>query len=303
MACESVADCPAGQRCVDRRCTEVRREVDAATPDAGSDAATTDAGSDAATTDAGSDAATTDAGSDAATTDAGPECPADACEGVSCSGRGWCRDGTCACQFGYAGAECERCEAWPGTSPFCAPSNIITGTEEADTLGPGPEDDYIRGLGGDDSLRGGPGNDLLTGDSGNDFLNGNEGADVVYGGDGDDQVLGGQGSDFLSGGPGNDRIVAGGGTDRLEGGPGDDLLIGEAETFIDGAEDWYWIDGLGADEIIDDGDGSDVATCAPGVYVVDRRIDGADLRIELNTGGSVLVRGDAIERFIGCECP
>lgn len=207
------------------------------------------------------------------------------------------------CQTGSTGSRCDRCGGWPGTSPDCAPTNLIIGTDGDDELGPSPVDDHLRGLGGNDVLRGSDGDDLLSGDEGDDFLNGNMGSDVVLGGDGNDRINGGTGDDLLSGGAGNDVLIGGGGADRLVGGPGDDVLVGESEEFTDGLEDWYWIDGLGNDEIVDTGDGRDLASCAAGVYIVARRFVGPDLRLELSTGGTVLVRDNRVEQFLGCDCP
>src|SRR6185503_3313755 len=54
---------------------------------------------------------------------------------------------------------------------FGGPGNdIITGTDEANTLFGGAGNDLLRGNGGNDSLRGGDGNDTLDGGTGKDVL-------------------------------------------------------------------------------------------------------------------------------------
>lgn len=101
-------------------------------------------------------------------------------------------------------------------------SNIIEGTEEADTLTGGAANDSVYGYGGDDSLDGG------------------EGGDTVEGGDGNDTIMDFWGTDSLSGGAGNDHIE---GVGTLMGGGGDDDI-------------WF----LGHGNVVDGGIGNDTIT-------------------------------------------
>ncbi len=68
-------------------------------------------------------------------------------------------------------------------------------TEETDTFGLGPGDDYFNALGGDDFIAGEDGNDRLIGGAGNDYLEGNAGDDWLVGGHGQDHLNGGAGVD------------------------------------------------------------------------------------------------------------
>lgn len=295
-ACERVTDCARGELCVDGRCS-TRGALDAGA-DAGPDGGSVDGGAtDAAMPD---DSGPRDAGF----SDAGPTCPPDPCAGVTCSGRGWCEDGLCECDPGYAGSACEQCGRWPGSAPDCRPTSVIDGSDLlADILEGTAADDAMRGLGGDDVIRGLDGDDFIHGNAGDDVLNGNAGADMVLGGDGADLVQGGAGDDFVGGGGGDDRVVGGGGVDRLKGDAGNDVLIGEtAEGVIDGANDRYVLDGLGDDEIVDTGGTADTARCESGVWVTSNTRIGADRILLFNTGGSVRIRGDAVERIVGCGC-
>ncbi|MDJ0823210.1 MAG: calcium-binding protein [Paracoccaceae bacterium] len=99
----------------------------------------------------------------------------------------------------------------------------------------GSGDDTLLGEGGNDSLFGGPGNDHLIGGTENDALKGQSGDDTLDGGggndnlpgeEGDDSILGGAGNDSLGGGEGNDTLEGGAGDDRGGGGPGDDSIKG-----------------------------------------------------------------------------
>ncbi|MFY8144225.1 MAG: calcium-binding protein [Caulobacter sp.] len=135
----------------------------------------------------------------------------------------------------------------------------LNGTQGADTLIGGAEDDVIYGFGGNDTLRGGAGDDAIAGHEGND---------VLQGGDGDDYMLGGPGNDTLDGGAGSDwaayedatagvkvdlnlsgaQNTGGGGTDRLT---SIENLYGSAfnDTLIGNAGDNMITGGAGADSI------------------------------------------------------
>lgn len=86
--------------------------------------------------------------------------------------------------------------------------NVITGTDNGETLSGTDQDDEIFGLDGDDYL---------------------------YGLDGDDILRGGDGTDFLHGGNGDDTLISGGNSSGGFGGyfyldAGNDTLIGSAEV-------------------------------------------------------------------------
>jgi Ca2+-binding RTX toxin-like protein len=93
----------------------------------------------------------------------------------------------------------------------------------------------IVGSGHADTLVGTGGPESIFGLGGDDHLYGRGGADRIFGGLGDDWIDGGAGPDLLRGGPGSDHI---------NGGPGNDLIL----AFGDGAAD-----------VVDCGDGQDVA--------------------------------------------
>ena len=132
----------------------------------------------------------------------------------------------------------------------------IFGGNDNDTFWGGLGNDVIEGNGGDDVILGGEGNDIETDLGGADVLKGGPGNDALDGGIGDDIFMGGDDSDFINGGandneafagPGNDFMIAGqgadavqgdGGDDWIEGGSGQDLLIGDhsAPFFDDPAE-------------------------------------------------------------------
>ena len=101
---------------------------------------------------------------------------------------------------------------------YVAPSVVLTGTANGDTLNGDTNNDTLDGVGGDDtisglagsdSLLGGDGNDIVSGGSGNDTLNGGAGADTLIGGLGNDSVIGGVGNDVfkVENGFGSDTIM------------------------------------------------------------------------------------------------
>ncbi|MBX9625922.1 MAG: hypothetical protein K2X82_19135, partial [Gemmataceae bacterium] len=145
--------------------------------------------------------------------------------------------------------------------------------------------------GGRDTLVGGTGNDTVRGGAGNDVIYGGlrpaaafalTGADpgLPDGVADDDEIEGGGGDNFIDGGGGNDRIfggvktgapapgnstlVGGKGNDTVRGGAGNDVIYGglrPAEGLSSAAEftaaDDDEIEGLGGDDFIDGGAGSD----------------------------------------------
>ena len=84
----------------------------------------------------------------------------------------------------------------------------ITGTEGANRIITGNNNDYVQGMGGSDRLFGNHGHDTLFGGSGHDYVSGGSGDDQLAGGSGFDRLYGGQGADRF-------RLTAGSGFDRI----------------------------------------------------------------------------------------
>lgn len=154
----------------------------------------------------------------------------------------------------------------------------VTGSDFADALFGGGEDellsggdgnDQIMGRNGDDRLNGGGGNDLIRGGNGNDNIDGGFGNDTIQGGPGDDVLFGGFGldRDFVGGGDGNDVITLGG--DNVRGG--------------DGADIFKYVFSLGRDAILDFEDGIDLIDL-PASFTM------ADVSIFQASNGSTIVR-------------
>lgn len=169
-----------------------------------------------------------------------------------------------------------------GTLSDLSTSNVITGTEDADTLAGGIGDDQINagagndvvsgGLGentvdlgaGDDSYTGGGNAETVQGGAGNDTItdvlptSGDVGAVNFDGGEGDDvltsvradaTLLGGAGNDTLSLGDAGGTANGGDGADIIRGGAGaDTLMMDEADTVTGGAgEDLFILTADGDD--------------------------------------------------------
>jgi len=153
-------------------------------------------------------------------------------------------------------------------------SNIenVDGTNFADFISGGAEDNTFWGWDGNDVFDSGAGNDLLSGDGGNDTLNAGLGNDNVLGGDGNDTVSAGDGADTVSGGTGNDVLrgeagddwlVGDDGDDTVDGGAGNDTLNGHLgnDTLIGGAGDDTLTGGTGIDVFkFETGSGNDRVT-------------------------------------------
>jgi len=103
---------------------------------------------------------------------------------------------------------------------------IKIGTDGADVLEGGYDDDLMMGKAGNDILFGGDGDDIVHGGARNDEIGGGLGNDILYGGSGLDLMVGGKGHDTLSGNAGNDILDGGEGDDVLHGGSGSDVLCG-----------------------------------------------------------------------------
>jgi Ca2+-binding RTX toxin-like protein len=122
----------------------------------------------------------------------------------------------------------------------------LVGSDGAEQLLGGRDDDLIRGRGGKDRIRGRAGSDCLfggkssdsvRGDGGRDSIKGNTGRDVLRGGSGRDVIKGGSGGDKLNGGSGNDRInVRGGGHDQVRCGRGQDVVRADKDDELKDCE-------------------------------------------------------------------
>jgi len=138
-------------------------------------------------------------------------------------------------------------------------SDILVGTNSADTISGGAGDDTLSGLGGNDVILAGSGDDTVSGGAGNDLISGGSGDDCIDGGKGNDVILAGSGDDTVSGGAGNDLISGGSGDDCIDGGSGNDLLFGgSGDDWIDGGSGNDLLFGGSGDDWIDAGSGNDV---------------------------------------------
>jgi hypothetical protein len=113
------------------------------------------------------------------------------------------------------------------------------GTNDADWIQTGAQEDIITANGGNDTVFAGDGSDAVYGGTGDDFEFGGNGSDWLYGEDGNDTLLGDDGNDSLNGGNGNDMLWGGTGADRLTGGPGSDTFIihdGDSPSYTGAAD-------------------------------------------------------------------
>ena len=175
----------------------------------------------------------------------------------------------------------------------------LQGTQGADTLTGGADNDTLYGYAGNDVLKGGAGDDVLAG---------NEGADTLQGGDGDDYLLGGPGNDTIDGGVGGDwaayedataavkvdlnitatQNTGGGGTDKLL---GIEHVYGSAfnDTLTGNADANMMVGGEGNDALYG-GKGDDTLWGSVGVDLLDGG-DGDDYLV--GGAGNDVIRGGA----------
>ncbi len=172
----------------------------------------------------------------------------------------------------------------------------IYGARGSDTIGGGQGDDTIFGGAGHDVIYGGKGDGSDTGV--NDVIDAGEGNDAVYASDGADNVSGGADNDTLYGGAGNDTLNGDGGHDAVYSGTGDDILSGGT-----GNDTFYFMEGSGADTVLDFGLGEDtlmlegysdrfdsVAQIMTSAHLVTQ--DGVlGLMLELGQGDSIFLAG------------
>lgn len=165
-------------------------------------------------------------------------------------------------------------------------ADFIYGGNDNDTFWGGLGDDTINGGGGDDVALGGDGDDIITDFAGADVLKGGPGNDAIDGGPGDDILMPGFGKDFTNGGQntnetfaseGDDFVIAGKGLDAVFGDGGDDweegddapdLLIGDnSSLFFDdlNVPGHDVLIGQGGDDDYDMEGGDDIGVSGPGV--------------------------------------
>ena len=137
-------------------------------------------------------------------------------------------------------------------------SDIIFGSEFADSLIGGNGGDAITGALADDTIEGGNGIDTLSGGVGNDSLFGGDGADSIHGDAGNDTVVAGNGADQVFGDAGLDSLNGGDGSDTLSGDADEDTLSGDNgnDSLLGGTENDSILGGSGND-IASGGDGLD----------------------------------------------
>ena len=128
-------------------------------------------------------------------------------------------------------------------------SEVLKGTNGADTIYAGAGNDTLQGLGGDDEL---------WGEDGEDTLRAGDGADKLYGGAGDDALYGDAGDDLLDGGAGNDTLQGGVGNDTYLFGRGDgqDTLKGQKDTTPGKLNTLRFKDGVAAADVQASRDGT-----------------------------------------------
>ncbi|HEV2746833.1 MAG TPA: calcium-binding protein [Allosphingosinicella sp.] len=149
--------------------------------------------------------------------------------------------------------------------------DILTGTNDPDTINGGPGNDDIYGLGGADTLIGGDGNDLIDGGASGDSMDGGDGDDTYIVDHAGDEVVDSSGLDqvrttrtsyalaagienltglsdlgqALTGNELANIIRTGAGADTIDGGGGDDTYhVGEGDSVSD--------TGGGTDHVITD---------------------------------------------------
>jgi len=108
--------------------------------------------------------------------------------------------------------------------------DILAGSDGADYLDGGKDDDKIFGDGSHTAGGGAAGGDIISGGAGEDRIFGFKHNDILIGGSKSDILVGGSGDDILLGGPGNDHleVIENGDTtdyDIFQGGEGDDIYL------------------------------------------------------------------------------
>ncbi|MEU4619147.1 peroxidase family protein [Actinoplanes sp. NPDC023801] len=179
--------------------------------------------------------------------------------------------------------------------------SVFTGTENADRIRAGNDNDTIWGAEGDDVLEGGAGDDVTVGGEDDDILTDEGGADFVMGGPGNDALDAGPGFDILLGGDGRDFTSGGANTNETFGGEGDDLVIaGDGEDSAAGDSGDDWIEGGDSPDLLQ-GDSGNLFfrddSNRPGHDVLLGQ--GSDDDYDMEGGDDIGVQGPGIEKNAG----
>ncbi|MDE1826769.1 MAG: HYR domain-containing protein, partial [Thaumarchaeota archaeon] len=89
--------------------------------------------------------------------------------------------------------------------------NVITGTNNSDTLTGSPVSNLILGLDGNDTIHAGPAGDCIIAGNGDN---------IIFGGSGNDMIIAGNGNNIIKGSTGNELIYVGTGSNIIQGGTG-----------------------------------------------------------------------------------
>jgi len=157
-------------------------------------------------------------------------------------------------------------------------SEMIGGTDGADTIKAMGGNDTVWGDGGNDNIDGGSGNDFLHGGTGDDVITDTGGDDLIWGDAGNDTINAGDGADQVFGGEGNDTLHGGLGPDVIDGGAGDDVIYGDNRA----------VDPFGDGDVIAGGDGNDTIYGGGGADTLDG-----------GNGDDVLNGGTGTDKYIG----
>ncbi|WP_011580134.1 MULTISPECIES: peroxidase family protein [Chelativorans] len=204
----------------------------------------------------------------------------------------------------------------------------LTKVQRDDLTTTGPDENYIRFLGGEHVVIGGTegddtiisdfGDDALWGGGGNDRIEGGAGVDLIIGGSGDDIITdSGDTGDFIKGEDGDDVIANANGLDVLMGGDGKDVFLvgvdatevfaGEGDDFVLGGADADFILGNEGDDWIEGGDGFDVLNGDNSELFFNSTIKGHDVLFagenendfDAESGDDIMVQGESVMRNEG----
>jgi Ca2+-binding RTX toxin-like protein len=180
--------------------------------------------------------------------------------------------------------------------------SVYNGTDGADRVNGGNDNDTFWGGNGNDRIEGNGGDDVALGGNGSDILTDLDGADVTKGGPGNDAIDSGPGDDISMGGDGQDVMNGGANDNEAFAGPGDDFIIaglGADAVFGDGGDDWIQ-GGLGQDLLQGDHGApffDDPAETAPGNDVFVGQAGENDYDAE--GGDDVMSQNAAVDRNAG----
>ncbi|MEP3020854.1 MAG: calcium-binding protein [Sulfitobacter sp.] len=176
--------------------------------------------------------------------------------------------------------------------------DILSGSDDSETVQGGTGDDQLGGYGGNDLLHGAAGDDDLHGHDGDDTLRGDDGDDSLHGNDGDDDLFGGAGNDSLFGHNGDDFLFGGAGNDALQGSAGDDVLNGEAgsDALQGGLGDDALRGGAGEDTLFG-GWGDDTLTGADDLQSRDYLNGGGGDDLIVAGAGDVVTSGEGTDQI------